>query len=537
MKRVFIIGLLISTLFSTGFLSTQIAAGMNLSLAQEEFTNTPIPVETETPSPLPSYTPIQVQTERPVPTSTDIPQGQVDYYYQTNQPQPTKPTRTPTANYTRTPTPITYARPLVIMTNYNYDVTAYAGGYFTLDVDFENQGQETAYNVVITIASSDLVPMGNGGVHSISDLDEDDSDSVSQLFMAKSNIQSSPSSVNVTITYTDMSNQPYSQAFTIALEVLYSSGATATPTGTAIGRPQLVVNSYDTDVDILYPGTSFILNLDIQNRGNFEARSANIAIGAQTSSNNDSTTTSNSTDFLPVGSSNVQVLGDVGVGESLDIQQSFIVNSSSSTGAVPVTLSFDYMDPYGIKYSDQQIITLLVYSVPSIQVGFYEDPGTYTVDQAGNLPIQVVNLSASSILLGDISISMQNSTLTNNQVFIGNLDSGGIFTMDSEVTPHQSGTLPIKINVSYQDVFGKTQTITTELSIEVNESLANTNPALQFTPGAGQSGTEGFPGGQTSQESIWQVIFRFFRGLIGLDSSSSQPSRGTIPSFSLTPTP
>ena len=219
----------------------------------------------------------------------------------------------------------------------------------------------------------------------------------------------------------------------------------------------------------------------------------------------------------------------MGVGETLDIQQSFIVNSSSSTGAVPITLSFDYMDPYGIKYSDQQIITLLVYSTPSIQVSFYEDPGTFTVDQAGNLPIQVVNLSTSSILLGDISISMQNSTLTNNQVFIGNLDSGGIFTMDSEVTPHQSGTLPVKINVSYQDVFANTQTITAELSIEVNESTSNPNPSLQFTPGAGQMGAEDFPGGQTSQESVWQVILRFLRGLVGLDSSSTQPSRRTMP--------
>ena len=200
-----------------------------------------------------------MQPDTPDPAPTDTPQGQVDYYYETHQPQPTKPTKTPTANYTRTPTLITYARPLVIMTNYNYDVTAYAGGYFTLDVDFENQGQETAYNIVITIASSDLVPMGNGGVHSIADLEEDDSDSVSQLFMAKSNISSSPSSVTVTINYTDISNQPYSQTFTIAMEVIYSSNVTATPTGTAIGRPQLVVNSYNTDVDmtlsrhILYP--------------------------------------------------------------------------------------------------------------------------------------------------------------------------------------------------------------------------------------------------------------------------------------------
>ena len=66
MKRLFVIGLLLSTFFSTGFLSTQITTGMNVSLAQEEFTDTPIPVDTETPFLLPTDTPIWVPTETPV---------------------------------------------------------------------------------------------------------------------------------------------------------------------------------------------------------------------------------------------------------------------------------------------------------------------------------------------------------------------------------------------------------------------------------------------------------------------------------------
>ena len=197
-----------------------------------------------------------------------------------------------------------------------------------------------------------------------------------------------------------------------------------------------------------------------------------------------------------------------------------MVNSDLDPGVYPVNLTFTYSDDDGNDFTDEQIITLLVYLVPSIQVSFYEDPGTYQLGQESTLPIQVVNMDSSDVLLGNITVEVAGATLSNYTTFVGTLESGGSFTMDTDITPNQSGEIPVNVTVEYQDNFKKSKQVTKTLTITV-ASQNTAGPAGQGLQTTGTPQPSGTSAARQTNESIWQILLRFIRGMIGFDSSSS----------------
>lgn len=411
-----------------------------------------------------------------------------------------------------------YSRPLLNLTSYSYDSSeVYAGNVFSLDCVFQNLGQQRAYNVVVTYSANSLTAENNGGVDVISSLGVAESATSEQDFYVSSSISSSPITVNISIEYRDQDGKSYTQSFAVSVSVTgYGTYYTSTPEG----RPQMVVASYETDVDPLEPGTSFVLTMNLQNRGYLTAQNVSMVFGGTAdSSGTTSSATSSSTNFFPLGSSNVQVIGNVGIQGYVQVQQTLVVNSETTPGVYPLTLSFTYTDEDGNEFTDSQIITLLVHLVPSIEISFYETPDVFYVGEEDTLPIQVVNIGSDSILLGDIYINVENATLSNNLTFVGTLESGGSFTIDTDIIPQQAGSLPVTVTINYLDNFKKAQTITQTLSITVSDTqmpAATIDPALVATEMARMPA-----GGNQTSSDLGSILLRFLRGMIGFDSSAS----------------
>ncbi len=174
-------------------------------------------------------------------------------------------------------------------------------------------------------------------------------------------------------------------------------------------RPLLLVDGYDTTVSPLKPGTQFVLSLRIRNAGSAAAHEATLVLGGGSAGGPSGTPGSagvsgaggNFQTFAPIGSSNVQYLADLATGGSITTSMHLIVNNTTTPGAYPLTLSLIYIDPGGMRYTDDHVITLLVYSPPFIEVNFYQPPEALFAGQPGTLPLQVVNPSAQS---GDLAV-------------------------------------------------------------------------------------------------------------------------------------
>ena len=437
---------------------------------------------------------------------------------------------------TATPQPTAFVRPLLVVQSYGASAQQLTPGW---DIDFEmtlvNNGQAQANNVAATFTAGDLIPRVTGGVRSVGSLAPGQSGRIFQPFTVGAISGQNVASLEVAVSYNDVNGTAYNETFTLTFPVARpqgGAGPTATPTPTStprpVVRPQLLITSYGTGEVQLQPGTRFTLDLAVENRGSGPARRITMIAGGGTSSGGPgpsgtpdtsggggvSGSGGDFTNFAPVGASNVQSLGDLPVSDTLLAQQTFVVNASTKAGAYPMKFSFVYADENGQSYTDDQVITLLVYQPPQVDVSFYRPAGPFFTFQPDLLPLQIVNLGRNSAVLGNMRVTAEGAQLSNNVILVGALDPGGFFTLDASIVAEQPGPLDLLVTVDYTDDFNQSQRITQTLTVEVIEAP----PIDPGFPGEGPIEPPPPP-----EESAWQRFVRFVRGLLGLDSGPTDP--------------
>lgn len=464
------------------------------------------------------------------------------------------PTNTSTATSTTAPssTPVTpvYTRPVIVLESYGvggYSVTR--GQEFDLGFRLRNSGSLKARNIIATFTSADFLMRVTGGVVAAGVIDVGASTGYSQPMTASPALaDGSIGSVQLSVSYTDDFGNAYGETFNLSIPIgsaPRTPAPYATRTPTPGYRPQLLVQGYETDPESLSPGARFTLGLNIVNVGETSARRITMILGGGSSTNPSQGTPGSSssggvsggggdfTTFAPVGSSNVQFLGDLPAATSLQVTQEMIVSGAAQAGTYTLRISLIYTDPRGNSLTDDQVITLLVYSQPILDISFYRPPDPLFVGEPGSLPIQLVNLGRNSTILGNMEVSAEGAELSNNTVLVGWLDPGNFYPLDTLVTPFQPGTLEVNVTVHYLDDFNQPREFTRTLTVDVLESGGG---------GGGGGSSEGeVPIEPTapSNETFGQKLWRALLGLLGLDSAPSQsPTEpGTIEQIQPEPGP
>ncbi|HMZ08129.1 MAG TPA: hypothetical protein PK078_10970 [Anaerolineales bacterium] len=397
---------------------------------------------------------------------------------------------------------------------------------FKFSINFQNAGSTAAYNAQVTFTSADLAPLETGGVIVLGNLGSGDVVSVDQRFVSQESLSGkSVVTIDATVTYYDDKGTTYSDKFTFTISVEGGGSAgsgvyyTATPTGVRSG--QLIITSYGTTVDPLQPGSQFKLVMTVQNLGNDKAQRVTMIVGGGGSGGASGTPqpggvsggSGEFSNFAPVGSSNLQSLGDLAAGGMVQASQELIVNVSTNPGAYPMKITFSYLNSKGEVVNDEQVITLLVFGLPNVDISFYRPPDLFFAGQPGALPIQVVNLGKRTSVLGNITITSNNGLVENGTGLIGNLDAGGYFTLDAMFYPDVSGKATLNVHIDYTDDFNQPRSIDKTLEVNVEEAFIEPTPDPNM-PGGG--GGEVIP---VSEESFLQKAWRFILGLLGLDST------------------
>ncbi len=415
------------------------------------------------------------------------------------------------------------SRPLVGLNSYGSgSKLPKAGSEFPLTLVLENRGQSSAFNLVVTYEGEGFFPRSTGGVQSIANLEPGGKVTFVQNFLVGDALTwSDTGTIKAIAAYTDGSGKNYTDTFTLTISLTSPTFLSATSTPKPSLRPQLVITGNTTDVDPLQPGSIFELTLDVKNLGNGDAKEVIMVLGGGAATTNDSGTPqpgvsgsgADLTNFAPLGSSNIVVVGNLAQGASVSLKQKLVVNVTTIPGAYTLKTSFGYVDGKGIRYVDDQVITLLVYSLPQVEISFYRDPGFLTAGMPSMLPLQVTNLGKKSTVLGNMVVTSPGAEISNNTSLVGALDPGGYFTLDAEVFPAQEGPLEINVSINYTDDFNQPREVTQTLSLNI-EAAPEITPEL--LPG------EGMPV-EPVAETFWSKLARFFKGLFGLDSGVEKP--------------
>ncbi len=453
------------------------------------------------------------------------------------------PESTVTPEPSNTPIPSDW-RPLVIIESYGTGSSEaiLPGQEFSLRLRIKNIGKDFAKNVIFSFKSTDFLPLDSGGVRAINEMDPDERLDVVQPLKASPTLAGqSVATATVNLSYTNPAGTAYTETFTITINLRqpdYSGSVSATKTPTPISRPQLVVSGYKTDTDPLQPGSMFTLALDVINLGTSNARAVTMVLGGGVNPNDSGTpqpgisgSGSDLSVFAPLGSSNLVFLGDVPTGQTLKATQTLIVNVSANPGAYSLKISFVYDDAKGNRQVDDQVITLLIYRLPQVEVSFYRDPGIFFTGQPNILPLQVTNLGRNSTVLGNMKVTSANGEVTNNVALVGVLEPGGYFTLDANYMPQMPGPQTIDIVVNYTDDFNQPRSISQTLNVDVQEM-----PTMEPIPPEGLPGDDGMIPG--APETFWQKVVRFFKGLFGLGSDQPAPAEplpGEIPPDQMQP--
>ncbi len=443
------------------------------------------------------------------------------------------PTNTPQP--TNTPAPTAFARPQITVVSFGASApTITAGQNYDFEMTLANSGGSNATNIVAVFESGDFEPRATGGTRAVGSLSPGQTVKFFQPLFATRGIAGKPlATLKVTVSYTNIEGQTYSDVFTLTFPVQQFTGpaqSTATPTTAPVVRPQLLVTTYRTGDENLQPGSPFELELDVRNVGNATARGISLVVGGGATSGNPSGTPppgggsggvtgggGDFANFAPLGASNVQSLNDMEAGDSLVARQPLIVNSSTNAGAYPMKITFIYTDQRGNVITEDQVITILVYKNPNIEVSFSRPPDPLFAFQPGLLPIQLTNLRRETALLGTMTVEVEGgpevATLENNSALVGSVEPGGTFPLDATIIPNAAGPIKILVTINYTDDFNQAQRITAELEMEVFEGGGPIDPGI---PPDGGPIDPGIP--EPGPESTWDMLVRLFMGLIGLDS-------------------
>lgn len=443
------------------------------------------------------------------------------------QPPVIQPTEAPTAT---TEPPVTFQRPVIVVQSYSTSVSPVKWGQdFDLVVRIYNAGQKTAMNLVATFLSSDVTPRQTGGVIAVATLAPGNHTHLTQPMTVNWDLWGKASAlIEMNITYTDDAGNSYGEKFNLSvpLQPPVFTAPTPTPTATPVplaSRPQLVITSYTTDTAPLQPGTQFTLELVISNLGTGDAERVTMIVGGGSLAMGTDTPGGVSggsgefSQFAPLGVSNIQTIGDLALGSTLVAHQPLVVNVSTVPGAYPFKISFTYLNENGQVVVDEQVITLLVYSLPRVEISFYRDPNPIFAGQENLLPLQIVNLGRSYSVLGNMTVTTSQGMVTNNTLLVGSLDPGGYFTLDASLMPDSPGPLELTITVDYNDDFNQPRQLVQTLTLDVQEMFIPEEP-IEPIPG----GEGGLP--EQAPETFWQKVVRFFLGLFGLDSARPQPA-------------
>jgi hypothetical protein len=369
---------------------------------------------------------------------------------------------------------------------------------FSLTLILANRGSRTAVNVMTHADPATAIPAEGGNVISTDVLRIDDVITVTLPLLLKSVKEGGRQGLTIVLEYSDYNGGSYSDQQTVGIDIDTSLA----------NRPQLLIEAYHTDPASISPGDSFTLTLELANVGGGDAQRVTLALGGEEGENLGA--------FVPIKGSNVSFVPSVNAGQTEILTMQLMVAGNAETRAhnLPVALAYD--TGTGTREKDTQRVSLMVFRRPQFKISFYRPvEGTAMAGQPFALPIEVVNTGTARFSVPTLEATGEGLEFTGeSSTYVGNLDPGGSWTLDTMAMSPSPGPVAVVVNVYYVDDLNQTQIFSQTLTVEVMEMPEFEEPGGPMGP----NGPMGPDGSAQTPETLPQKIWRFVKALLGLGS-------------------
>jgi hypothetical protein len=361
------------------------------------------------------------------------------------------------------------------------------GDAFSLTLQMVNRGDRSATDVLVGVASTDLaVPASGSNFVAIEPVGINQTGTVTLPLVLGEVTQAGRLDLEIALDYSDYYGGSYTSRQSVGLEA-----------STALAdRPQLLVARYDTEPAPLSPGDVFTLALEVSNVGGGEAQRLTLTLGGEGGNDLEP--------FAPIASSNVRFVPHIAAGSAVELVQRLVVDGSAEPGVYSLPVALAYDDARGTRHTDSQRISLLVHRRPHFQIDFYNPVGVAIVGVPFNLPVEVINIGRTLVNVSTLEVSSEQLDIQDGSLYLGPLDGGTSGSLEAMAVAQEGGMAGVLVTVRYLDDFDQSQVVTRTLTVEVAEPEPIA-PESELSP-------------EEQEESPWDKVLRFIRGLFGLGS-------------------
>jgi hypothetical protein len=362
------------------------------------------------------------------------------------------------------------------------------GDAFSLTLQVANRGDRTATDVLVGLAAADLaVPESGSNAVALEPVGIDQTRTLTLPLVLGEVTEAGRLNLELALEYSDYQGGSYSARQSVGLEV----------ETTLADRPQLLIAGYRTEPDLLSPGAILTLTLALENVGGGDAERVTLSLGGENGSDMGP--------FAPYAAGNVRFVATISAGESARLQVQLVVDGSADPGAYNLPIQLDYDDTRGTRHSDSQRISLLVYRRPHFQIGFYRPVGIAPLGVPFELPVEVINVGRTLVNVSTLELASEQLEIEDGSIYLGPIDGGTSGSLEAMAVAQKGGTAEILVTVHYLDDFNQPQVVVETLTVEVEQPV-EVPPEAEAPPEREQ------------EQTFWDGVVRFLRGLLGLGS-------------------
>ncbi|ONI39272.1 hypothetical protein AN639_06235 [Candidatus Epulonipiscium fishelsonii] len=327
------------------------------------------------------------------------------------------------------------------------------------DVGFRVTAPDGAKNVKITVNGIEGIIPKTKNLFMINELKEAEPQNYSVKFSATDKLSTNiyPIEMNVEYSLNDKEIN-YSQYATISVENEEDEEEKG-------GKPKVIIGEYNSDPVVVQAGEEFTLNIGFLNTHkelgvyNFKA---NLTINEEGENNTGSV-------FTPVGGSNTFYIDEMDTQETVNKTIRMYTIPTAVPKTYELSISMEYEDKDGTTITATEFVGIPVEQVTKLEVA---DVTTEIVEvgMESELRAQIFNKGKTNISNIVISTTGEGFEVVDNKMIIGKLEQGMVEDYEPTIIPLQPGILHGQINIEYEDVTGKVNTMSQTFEMEAMEA-------------------------------------------------------------------
>src|SRR3989344_3694368 len=183
--------------------------------------------------------------------------------------------------------------------------------------------------------------------------------------------------------------------------------------------------------------------------------------------------TDSSIPFAPVGSTSEKKLPLIAIGDTGEIEFEIAALPNAEAGLYKVPIILEYYDELGRLTTKSDLIGLKIGSIPDLSI-ILDNQEVYKKGDNGKIVIKFVNKGLSNVKLLNAKLgeSKYYTILSNDEFYVGNIDSDDYETADFEISIKGSnwGKIILPLTVNYLDSNNKKYNIQKDVELQIYSS-------------------------------------------------------------------